>query len=134
MIDLIPAPYRMAAAGIAILVAVLASIAAGAWLAARHYEPQIAEANRKSGEMERAYLTLAAATDRQNAAINTLRAEAKRRKEKAESAAIQAQGEAQTFFARGQGILGLKLLPGADPCIAAREAFDDELREERGKR
>lgn len=117
-----------------VLLIAAVGFAGGAWLAAWHFEPQLAEANHKAGEMEHAYLTLAEATSRQNTAINALAEEGKRRKENSAAAAIQAQGAAQTFFSRGQDILGLKLPAGADPCLAAREAFDNELREERGKR
>ena len=34
---------------------------------------------------------------------------------------------------QAMAIMGHKLPPGADECTAAREAFDIELREERGK-
>ena len=44
-----------------------------------------------------------------------------------------AKAEAAAFKGKATAIMGLKLPPGADECTAAREAFDIELREERGK-
>ncbi|MDO8932865.1 MAG: hypothetical protein Q7U97_10760 [Rhodocyclaceae bacterium] len=134
MFDMIPTPYRMAAFGIALLLVFLFGVGSGGALAVRHYEPQLAEANRKAGEMENAYLTLAAVTTQQNNAINALHDAGEERKAAAIAAAKQANGEAQGYYGRGQTILGLRPPPGADPCRNARDAFDDELRAERGAR
>lgn len=112
----------------------LAGIALGGWLAARHFEPQLAEANRQIGELEHAYLTLADATGRQNAAIETLRVEGAQRKEKAQQAARQARGAAQPHYDRAKAIMGLKPPPAADPCRAASADFDAELTNERRQR
>lgn len=105
----------------------------GITLAARHYEPKLAAANKKLGEFEHAYATLAEATGRQNAAIDALERQARQRKEQARLAAQQARGAAQANYNDAQGILGLKTPPGADPCRAAAAEFDTELGIERGK-
>jgi hypothetical protein len=118
---------------VAVAALLLAGIVLGGWLAARHFEPQLAEANRKLGEYEHAYLTLAEATGRQNAAIDALEQAAATRKGKARKAAIQARGAAQPHYGRAEAILGLKPPPSADPCRAASADFDAELREERGR-
>lgn len=130
---MIPPQYRAAVAGIALLIAGLAGAAGGAWLAARHFEPQLAAANLKLGEFQNAYLTLAEATGRQNAAIEQLHADGERRKKAALAAAETSHHAAQSHYRKAEAILGLKPPPGVDPCRAARAAFDDELREERGK-
>lgn len=126
----VPFPWHklVLAVGIALCGMVL-----GGLLAARHFEPQLAEANRKLGEFEHAYLTLAAASGRQNAAIEALRIAGEARKEKARQSARQARGEAQGLYRDAEAILGLKLPAGADPCRAASADFDDELRRERGR-
>ena len=124
----------MASPGIALLVALLAGIAGGAWLAARHFEPQLAAANRKAGEFEHAYLTLAETTGRQNAAIEAERIAGEQRRKTAIAAAKQARSAAQTHYDKGAAILAQRPPPGADPCRAARDAFDAELIAERAPR
>jgi hypothetical protein len=115
-------------------VLVIVGAAGGAWLAARHYEPQLAEANRKAGENDQALKTCVAASTSQNAAIEALRDDAEKRRLRDIAAAKQAHGVAIDYFREGQIILGLRPPSGADPCKFARDAFDDELRDERGKR
>lgn len=105
----------------------------GITLTARHYEPRLAAANKKIGEFENAYATLAETTGRQNAAIDALELQASQRKEQARQAAVQARGAAQAHYRRSDGILGLKTPPGADPCRAAAAEFDTELAIERGR-
>lgn len=133
LVRLIPVQHRLAAAGIAIVVAGLIGMAAGAWIAAGHYQPIIDEAHKKIGELEHAYLTLATATRRQNDAIDALSAEARRRKKQAEQEAQRAHALAMNDYRLGAAVLSLSRPPGIDPCLAARQAFDDELRIERGK-
>lgn len=119
--------------GVAVVV-LLAGIALGGWLAALYFEPRLAEANRKLGEYEHAYLTLAAAASRQNAAIDELQRAVMERKEVARRAATSAAATAAPHYAAAQVIIGLKPLPGADPCRAASADFDAELADERGPR
>ena len=124
-------PWAQPAVAVVVL---LAGIALGGWLAALHFEPRLAEANRKLGEYEHAYLTLAAAASRQNAAIDELQRAVMERKENARQAARQARGAAQVHYDKASAIGGLKPPPGADPCRAASADFDAELRDERGRR
>lgn len=133
MISLIPAPYRVAAAGIAALLAFCGGIVGGALLASRHFEPALAAAHHRAGELEHAYLTLATATARQNTALEQLHAEGIARRENAILAAASARGAAQHHYDNSKAVLGLKPPPGADPCHAARDAFDAELRRERAQ-
>lgn len=133
LLGLIPAPYRLMAGAVAVLVALAGAAAAGARLSAGHYEPLLAEANRRAGEIEHAYRTLAAGIAEQNATVQALHDAGERRKKNAIAAAETARHDAQAHYRRAEAILGLKPPPGVDPCRSAREAFDAELREERGK-
>ncbi|MEW6166064.1 MAG: hypothetical protein AB1642_13480 [Pseudomonadota bacterium] len=117
---------------VAVAVVLLAGIALGGWLAARHFEPRLAEANRKLGEYQHAYLTLAEATGRQNAAIEAMKTAEHERQARAVRAAATARREARGHYNAAQAILGLKPSAGTDACAAARADFDAELRAERG--
>ena len=137
---LIPAPYRWM-----LWLAAIAVIAgAGAWgghkAAQAYYQPKIEKlearakaAEDRAKEFETAYNALAGATQRQNEAINRLSAESAERQRLAAIAIAKAKAESAEFKSKATAIMGLKLPPGADECTAAREAFDIELREERGK-
>lgn len=132
--DLIPAPYRwLAWLAVALIIA-----AAGAWgghkATAAYYRPKVAKAEARAAEFESAYSALALASRHQNEAIAQLQADAKEREEQAAKAVAQARASASAIRATATNIMGLKLPSGADECRAAREAFDEELRQERGKR
>jgi hypothetical protein len=137
---LIPALYRwlfwLAA------VAIIAGV--GAWgghkATQAYYQPKIEKleirakaAEDLAKEFETAYNALASATQRQNEAINKLRSDAAERQRLADIAVAKAKAEAVAFNGKATAIMGLKLPLGADECTAAREAFDVDLREERGK-
>ena len=62
-----------------------------------------------------------------------LRADSAERQRLADIAIAKAKAESSAFKSKATAIMGLKLPPGTDECTAAREAFDIELREERGK-
>lgn len=132
--NLIPAPYRWVAW--LVLAAAIAGI--GAWgghkATAAYYQPKVAKAEARAAEFESAYGSLARAAQNQNDAINRLQADAKAREKRAAQEVAQARAAAATSRDQATSIMGLKLPSGADECQAAREAFDDELRQERGKR
>lgn len=132
--NLIPAPYRWVAW--LVLAAVIAGV--GAWgghkATAAYYQPKVAKAEARAAEFESAYGSLARAVQNQNDAINRLQEDAKAREERAAQEVAQARAAAATSRDQATSIMGLKLPAGADECQAAREAFDDELRQERGKR
>lgn len=138
--ELIPAPYRW----LLWLAAVAIVAGAGAWgghkATQSYYQPKIEKletrakaAEDRAAEFETAYNALAGATQRQNDAINRLRAESAERQRLADIAIAKAKAESNTFKSRATSIMGLKLPPGVDECSAARESFDIELREEREK-
>lgn len=117
---------------LALLIAVVGA-ALGAGVAAWHFEPQLAAANRSLGEFKNAYASLAAASAHQNDAIEAERRAGEARAAQARTAAAAAEQQAEPHYRAAGVILGLKPSAGADPCTAARAAFDAELREERGK-
>lgn len=131
---LIPAQYRwLAWLALAAIIA-----AAGAWgghnATSAYYKPKVANAEARAAEFESAYNSLALASQHQNEAINQLQADAKVREKRAAQEVAQARAAAATSRDQATAIMGLKLPTGADECREAREAFDEELRQERGKR
>lgn len=131
---LIPAQYHwLAWLALASIIA-----AAGAWgghkATATHYKLKVAEAEARAVKLKSAYDSMALARQRQNDAINQLQADAKAREKRAAQDVAQARAAAATSRDQATAIMGLKLPAGADECLEAREAFDDELRQERGKR
>ncbi len=137
---LIPAPYRW----MLWLAAVAVITGAGAWgghkATQAYYQPKVEKlemrakaAEDQAKEFETAYNALAGATQRQNEAINKLRSDAAERQRLADIAVAKAKAESAALKSKAMTIMGLKLPPGADECVAAREAFDIELRDERGK-
>ena len=132
--DLIPAPYRwLAWLAVALIIA-----AAGAWgghkATAAYYRPKVAKAEARTAEFESAYGALALASQHQNEAINQLQADANAREKRAAQEVAQARAAAATSRDQAAAIMGLKLPAGADECRESRGAFDEELRQERGKR
>jgi len=118
----------------AALVALIGIGAAGGYAAARaHYESKLAKANRQIGALSAANTTLGASVAKQNGAVVDLQAEADRRKQEAAQAWQQARDAAAQYQRTAQALLLTKPPPGADECTAARAAFDDELRAERGE-
>lgn len=132
--DLIPAPYRW----LVWLAVVIVIAAAGAWggheTTAAYYRPKVKKAEARATEFESAYDALALASRHQNEAIAQWQADAKEREEHAAKAVAQARAFASVSHDTASNIMGLKLPAGANECIAAREAFDEELQQERGKR
>ncbi len=137
---LIPSPYRwllwLAAA------AIFASTCAWAGHKATqaYYQPKVEtltarakEAEDRAVEFETAYKILASTSQRQNEGINKLRTDAAKRQHLAEVMATKAKAESALFEGKATGIMRLMVPLGSDECAAAREAFDIELREERGK-
>lgn len=134
ILSLIPATYRWAAwLGVAFIIAAIGAWASHAVTAA-HYRPKLEKAQARAEELEAAYLHLAQASQHQNEAIDQLQRDAKVREARAVQAVAQARQAASATRDQATAIMGLKLPAGADECSAARDAFDDELQSERGKR
>jgi len=110
----------------------IAGLIGGYTLTRNHYESLLAAANQEIGSLKSANLDMADAVKKQNAAIDALQAEAKRRQAQAKISADKAKAESVQSQKRAQAVLLSKPPAGADMCEAARAAFDDELRAERG--
>lgn len=130
---LIPAPYRWLAWLIAAAAVAIVGFTAGVKITSAHYRPKLEQAQQQIGEYRNAYSTLAAATGRQNDAIAQLETAANARQAQAAQAVRQANAAAAPLRSQAAAIVSLKPPAGADECKAAQEAFDDELRAERGK-
>lgn len=130
---LIPQPYRIAAWAILAAVIFSAGGVAALVFAEKHYQPMIDAANNRAGQLQNAYSTLAMASGRQNAAIDALEEQGRTREQSAAAALTAARAESKQAGSRALWILGTQPPPGADECRAARDAFDDELRQERAK-
>lgn len=130
---LIPVQYRWLA-----WLALAAIIAgAGAWgghkATATYYKLKVAKADARAAEFELAYNSLALASQRQNEAINQLQDDAKAREKRAAKELAQARAAAIARRDQAASIMDLKLPAGADECLEAQAAFDEELRQERGR-
>lgn len=124
-----------------ILWVVLAAISAGCgvWASRAYYQPRLDLADIKMSQeadraqqFETAYTALVAAAKRQNAAINDLQAQGEAREVAAKKAVESAQGAAQKLYAQAAKTSASRPPAASDECTAAREAFDEELKQERG--
>lgn len=139
-LNLIPAPYRLLAIGI-VLAAVAGVCTAGGYkLAAWHYKPALQAAQEaqgraedRAGQFEGAYNALAPAVGRCNASITALQDQAKAREARAAADIATAKATADIAAGAARDIMRTTAPPGMDQCQAAREAFDAELKQERGR-
>ncbi|HEJ7039376.1 TPA: hypothetical protein SMF55_001089 [Serratia liquefaciens] len=116
---------------VVILLALVAVVGAGAWMAGRHYQPTIDRLNdaltqcRDTGRQQAATITS------QNTGIEALRNADAIRKAKAKAEQEKARIEAQGDYSKANEVLSERTT--GEVCAAASAAFDDELRRERAK-
>lgn len=117
---------------------VLALLAAGFYLGARHYAPQVSALNQKLGaagqalaEGKAAYSTLAAAVTAQNATIAGLQEADAKRAAAATAAVAAASGQDMKNQARAVVVLASKPAPGLTQCAAASALIDAQIKMER---
>lgn len=139
LINVIPTEYQPVAKLVGGLVLVATLTGGGALAAGKYYEPRVAlaeaqaqGASDRAHQFEVAYTALAAATQHQNAAINDLQAQGVAREEVAKKAIAAAQGAAQGLYTQAEKVSASRPPAASDECTAARQAFDDELAQERG--
>lgn len=106
----------------------------GYTLTRNHYESLLAAANQEIGSLKSVNLDMAAAVKKQNAAIDELQTVAERRQAQTKIVTDKAKAESVQSQKRAQAVLLSKPPAGTDLCDAARVAFDDELKTERGVR
>lgn len=112
--------------------AIAAVFVMGFALASHLKQGTIDKLNQDIGEYKSAYSSLALTTQEQNNAISDLQDQAAAR-EKAAAAAIQeAHNNTQVIERKVTALLHQRPANGKNVCEAARQAFDEELRQERG--
>lgn len=109
----------------------------GAWLgfhaASDHYEPLLAAAQQQVGQYQSANSQMRAAVKQQDDGIEAALQLAQQREQAAKDAQQTALGAAQAYQRKAAAILASRPL-GMDECKAASDAFDGELRAERGQK
>ncbi|CAI0714369.1 Uncharacterised protein [Serratia quinivorans] len=116
---------------VVILLALAAVVGAGAWLAARHYQPTIDRLNEALTQCRDTGRQQAATITSQNAGIEALRNADAIRQAKAKAGQEKARLEAQGDYSKANEVLSERTT--GEVCAAASAAFDDELRRERAK-
>ncbi|HEI9795066.1 TPA: hypothetical protein SLN52_003913 [Serratia marcescens] len=116
---------------VVILLALAAIVGAGAWLAARHYQPTIDRLNEALTQCRDTGRQQAAMIDSQNAGIEALRRADAEREAKAKSAQEKARREALGEYGKANEVLSERTT--GEACAAASAAFDAELRRERAQ-
>lgn len=96
-------------------------------LAANKYSVKLVDAQKRE-------LALQQDITAQNQAVLRLKQEADARTAQAQAAILAAQAQAHIADQAAQKILTARPPPGVDLCKAARDAFDDELKQERGSK
>ena len=130
--------------GAAMLLVVLLLVSAGAGLggrlAAEHYRPLLATAQKQIADSSAAVAScvttresLAAGVEAQNQALVRLQAAAAQSAERAQAAQQAAEGRDIAAQHIAQVILAERIPADAEACSAARQAFDHELAQERAR-
>lgn len=118
-------------AGVGIAVLALLACCGWLWVQAGRAEAEAERERAHAAEWKASYDSLRSATDAQADAVRRLVAESAQRSERAMSALQEAALVASEFQADARDILASRPPPGVDPCIAARQAFAEELGRER---
>jgi len=99
---------------------------------ASYYRPLVAAANARADSFALANEVMGQSVFRQNQLIVDLQDEAKRREQSAKEAVNRARVAAKKQLASADSILIQKPPVGVDKCEAARDAFAQEIKAERG--
>lgn len=124
-------PGKMIVYGVVILLALVAVVGAGAWLASRHYQPTIDRLNELLTQCRDTSRQQSATITSQNAGIEALRRADAEREGKAKAAQEKARREAQGDYVKANAVLSERTT--GEACAAASAAFDEELRRERAQ-
>lgn len=132
--------WKGGALALAVLLVLTAGAGIGAWLAAGHYRPQLVTAQQQISDSSAAVAScittresLAAGIETQKQALVSLQAAAVQSAERAHAAQQAAEGRALAAEENAQAILAERTPAGAEVCGAARQAFDQELAQERAR-
>ncbi|CAI1097732.1 hypothetical protein ACSTTR_002907 [Serratia marcescens] len=116
---------------VVIVLALVALVGAGAWLAGRHYQPTIDRLNEALTQCKAINKQQAAAIASQNAGIEALQRKQEQMESKAKAAQEKARREARGDYERANAVMAERTT--GDMCAAASAAFDAELRRERAQ-
>ena len=116
---------------VVILLALAAVVGAGAWLAARHYQPTIDRLNEALTQCRDTGRQQASTIASQNAGIEAQRRADVEREAKAKADQEKARREAQGDYDRANEVMAERTT--GEACAAASAAFDAELRRERAQ-
>ncbi|HIE0428673.1 hypothetical protein [Serratia marcescens] len=116
---------------VVILLALAAVVGAGAWLAARHYQPTIDRLNDSLTQCNASNKQQAATIASQNAGITSLQRKQEEMEAKAKAKQEKARREAQGDYSKASEVMAERTT--GEVCSAASAAFDSELRRERAQ-
>ncbi|MEG9670537.1 hypothetical protein V6X57_13990 [Serratia bockelmannii] len=116
---------------VVILLALAAIAGAGAWLAARHYQPTIDRLNEALTQCRDTGKQQASTIASQNAGIEALQRKQEELEGKVKAAQEKARREAQGDYERANEVMAERTT--GEVCAAASAAFDAELRRERAQ-
>ncbi|HGE8503684.1 hypothetical protein ACYZFV_15745 [Serratia ureilytica] len=116
---------------VVILLSLASIVGAGAWLAARHYQPTIDRLNESLAQCKGSNKQQAATIASQNAGIEALQRKQDELEAKAKAKQEKAHREAQSDYERANAVMAERTT--GDLCAAASAAFDAELRRERAQ-
>ncbi|MEL5557101.1 hypothetical protein [Serratia ureilytica] len=116
---------------VVILLALAAVAGAGAWLAARHYQPTIDRLNEALTQCKGSNKQQAATITSQNAGIEALQRKQEEIEAKAKAEQEKARRDAQGDYERANEVMAERTT--GEACAAASAAFDAELRRERAQ-
>ncbi len=123
--------YGKITSAVVILLALAAIAGAGAWLAARHYQPTIDRLNDALTQCRDTGRQQAATIDSQNAGITALQREQAEREAKAKDDQEKAREQARGDYEKANAVMAERTT--GEVCAAASAAFDAELRQERAQ-
>ncbi|HDU8663998.1 TPA: hypothetical protein RG707_003839 [Serratia liquefaciens] len=116
---------------VVILLALMAIVGAGAWLAGQHYQPTIDKLNDALTQCRDTNQRQAATITSQNAGIVALQHAEALRTAKAKAEQDKARRKAQGDYGKANAVLSERTT--GEACAAASAAFDEELRRERAQ-
>ncbi|MGP1065741.1 hypothetical protein ACJ8LR_18370 [Serratia sp. CY56810] len=116
---------------VVILLALAAVVGAGAWLAARHYQPTIDRLNEALTQCMDSNKQQASTIASQNAGITALQREQAEREAKAKADQEKARRQAKGDYEKANAVMAERTI--GEVCAAASAAFDDELRRDRAQ-
>lgn len=112
---------------------VLLAFIAGAYLSHLYYSPRLERAQTEAAQTKASYAAISAAAEKQSKEIEAIKQAQIVRDNEAQKAVAKAKADAMLAYGDAAKIMRQPAPVGLNLCEAARAAFDNELREERGK-